>query len=231
MSREFKPRVRRQVERSTDRSMARRTSERAGGTTPVLQLLRAAGGPGAIRVQRKVSVGRADDPQEREADRVASDVVQRAATSPGVTGDRVARKADDEVVARAPADDTVARSAAEDRVDRAADEETIQRDAIHEDDERPGGRLRLSRLDRVADDGEDDDARDERAERAVAQRGAGEALEPGVRGPIEGRLGRDLSGVRVHRDGAAHASAQALRAKAFTHKGPIALKLNRVFSS
>lgn len=44
----------------------------------------------------------------------------------------------------------------------------------------------------------------------------GEALEPGVRADMEGRMGHDFSGVRVHTDAAASASAQAVGAHAYT---------------
>ncbi|GAA1519865.1 DUF4157 domain-containing protein [Kribbella lupini] len=44
----------------------------------------------------------------------------------------------------------------------------------------------------------------------------GRALEPEVRGEMEGRLGHDFSDVRVHDDSAAHDSAKAVNAHAYT---------------
>jgi outer membrane lipoprotein SlyB len=44
----------------------------------------------------------------------------------------------------------------------------------------------------------------------------GEPLEPGVRGPMEARLGADLGGVRVHRDERAGRAAAAVGAAAWT---------------
>src|SRR5579871_1262539 len=46
--------------------------------------------------------------------------------------------------------------------------------------------------------------------------GGGHQLPPGERAFFEGKLGRDLGGVRVHDGGAAAASAQAVGARAFT---------------
>ena len=46
--------------------------------------------------------------------------------------------------------------------------------------------------------------------------GSGGALDPAVRGEMEQRFGRDFSGVRVHTDPNAVASARALSARAYT---------------
>jgi hypothetical protein len=53
-------------------------------------------------------------------------------------------------------------------------------------------------------------------ERAVADRSPGSPLDPDVRGDLEDRFGRSLSGVRVHTDPAAAALAGDLDAAAFT---------------
>jgi len=47
-------------------------------------------------------------------------------------------------------------------------------------------------------------------------RGGGRALDRGARAQMEGALGADLSGVRVHTDGRADQLNQALEARAFT---------------
>ncbi|MEE6296179.1 eCIS core domain-containing protein [Georgenia wangjunii] len=44
----------------------------------------------------------------------------------------------------------------------------------------------------------------------------GQSLDPAVRGDMEARLGHDFSDVRVHTDEAAHASARAVDAHAYT---------------
>jgi hypothetical protein len=75
-------------------------------------------------------------------------------------------------------------------------------------------------LQRLASDGEF--VAPERVERAIeSQRGGGQPLAHGVRGPMEGALGADLSSVRVHDDAQAAALNQDLSARAFTHGGDI----------
>jgi len=51
----------------------------------------------------------------------------------------------------------------------------------------------------------------------------GEPLEPGLRGEMESRFGYDFGKVRVHRDGPAAASAEAVRARAYTVGNEIVL--------
>jgi hypothetical protein len=50
----------------------------------------------------------------------------------------------------------------------------------------------------------------------AALRGAGQPLDPATRADLEPRFGHDFSRVRVHTDGAAVASAEALAARAYT---------------
>ena len=50
----------------------------------------------------------------------------------------------------------------------------------------------------------------------VVGHGGGQALPEGVRSTMESRLGHDFSSVRVHDDGAASRSAQAVQAHAYT---------------
>src|SRR4051812_11945741 len=52
--------------------------------------------------------------------------------------------------------------------------------------------------------------------------GAGRPLDDSARRAMEARLGADLSGIRVHHDEAAAASADALGARAFTDGAHIA---------
>jgi hypothetical protein len=59
------------------------------------------------------------------------------------------------------------------------------------------------------------------AQQAVDSKGAGRPLDSSVRSRIESSTGADLSHVRVHDDPAAHSSARALNARAFTHGSDI----------
>lgn len=57
--------------------------------------------------------------------------------------------------------------------------------------------------------------------RAIGDRGDGEPLNRGTQRVLESRLGANLEGVRVHRNGAAHEAARELGARAFTHRDHI----------
>ncbi|WP_322975269.1 eCIS core domain-containing protein [Actinacidiphila bryophytorum] len=59
-------------------------------------------------------------------------------------------------------------------------------------------------------------AEEESPVHAVVGGGGGSPLEPEVRGDMEARLGADFGDVRVHTDAAAHDSAQAVNAHAYT---------------
>lgn len=54
-----------------------------------------------------------------------------------------------------------------------------------------------------------------------AAQGAGQPVAPADRSFYESRLGRDLSNIRVHDDGAAHRAAKDVQAKAFTYGNDI----------
>ena len=56
---------------------------------------------------------------------------------------------------------------------------------------------------------------------AISNKSAGEPLNPSTRSTLESHMGRDLSDVRIHHDGAAQNAARALRARAFTHQNHI----------
>lgn len=53
---------------------------------------------------------------------------------------------------------------------------------------------------------------------------SGSALEPAVRGDMEARLGADFGDVRIHTDDAAHRSAEAVSAHAYTVGSDIAFQ-------
>jgi hypothetical protein len=66
-------------------------------------------------------------------------------------------------------------------------------------------------------DGHDHDHEEERSPvHDVVSSGGGRPLDPETRTDMESRLGHDFSDVRVHDDGAAHDSAKAVHANAYT---------------
>src|SRR5579862_1285961 len=67
----------------------------------------------------------------------------------------------------------------------------------------------------LGDDQEQEPA-DGSAVKDVVGRGGGQPLDGGLKSDMEGRFGADFSGVRVHTDGQAAASASAVNAHAYT---------------
>ncbi len=184
----------------------------AAGVHPLLRMQQAAGNRAAARfvgsravVQAKLTVGPVDDPLEREADRVAERFAARMGTGspvePGGAIPGVQRKCasceEEEQVQRAP--------------------EAVQRKcaACEEEDEEPVQRL-------AEGGGAAEAAAGQAIESAVeSHRGMGAPLDPGIRPALEGHLGRDLGGVRIHRDTAADELARSLSARAFTSRDDV----------
>src|SRR5262245_30450203 len=59
------------------------------------------------------------------------------------------------------------------------------------------------------------------ADHAIANKGAGNPINPDTRGALESRMGVDLGHVRVHDDSESKDAASALNARAFTHQNDI----------
>jgi hypothetical protein len=133
-------------------------------------------------------VGPADDPMEREADRIATDIVRTALAAP--TADAPCR--------RAVTPTRIHRhSVATDRVAAPVS---------------PAGRIRRSAV--MGAEGGALDADTDRSVRAA--RSGGAAIEPGLRQRLDAAMGADFSGVRLHTDGRADALNRALSSRAFT---------------
>lgn len=125
-------------------------------------------------VQAALTVGSVDDPLEREADRVAADVVRALSGS-------IAASRDDATMADAvgASDEGLARSAVVGRIRRRSD---------------------VSEGPEVGPEG--GEASGEISSRIRASAGRGNALPDGVRSRMEGAFGTDFGGVRIHRSSA-----------------------------
>lgn len=185
----------------------------------------------AAPVQTNLVVGEPDDSYEREADSVADRVVSGSQAPPispikpgGPTP--VSRCAcEEEPVQRQPMDEEtpIQRMEAEEEPvqKKAVEEEPVQRK--EEDGEEPVQRMEETEEEPVQAEGAPGAAAaaapaiTPAATRAIRAPGAGTPLQPATRGALEPRLGADLSGVRVHSDGASHRAATSLQARAFTH--------------
>jgi hypothetical protein len=95
--------------------------------------------------------------------------------------------------------------------------------------QRLAGNASVSRL--VAREAASDVDQDEGADRSpvldVIGRGGGDPLAPELRAEMEGRLGADFGAVRVHRDAAASASAEAVDAHAYTVGSDVVFRSDR----
>ncbi|KQR16432.1 DUF4157 domain-containing protein [Cellulomonas sp. Leaf334] len=158
---------------------------RAGGSPPTAALTASSN-----RVARaSLAVTHPDDPVEREAERVASDVVHRR-TAPAAVA--------------APSAPTVPPAG---RSGGARDSDTGPAPAVelgsvaeHAEEIAEGGQVEVPQA--VAS--------------LIASPGTGVPLEPGVQARVAPVLGADLSAVRVHQGPDASAAAAALQARAFT---------------
>jgi Domain of unknown function (DUF4157) len=141
----------------------------------------AASGPsfsfGRLALQRKLTVGRSDDPLERQADQVAERVMRMP--EPSAWGGMVQRKCA-----------------------ACADEDRLQRKSLDT---------------QVADIAAPPIVND-------VLRSPGRPIDPRTRSVLEPRFGRDFGNVRVHTEGLASQSAEALMARAYTVGRDIAFR-------
>ena len=147
-------------------------------------------------VQRKLRVGSQQDAAEQEADRVAEQV----ASGPSSTKPTISRM---ETMER-PSGTASFYFKLHDRAQPSSDNElnhSVRRKAGAPSE--PGGDL------------------DEAAMDAVATKGPGAPLRPHVLQTLELRMGVTLGGVRVHEGSGVQRSADAINARAFTHKNDI----------
>lgn len=184
-------------------------------------------------VQRASEAGNKDAVQRAESKGDEAGSVQRAGSQEGDSGKvqtaGAEAKADESHVQRAMAGDstpTVQRAGAEEKQDAS----TVQRCCCcssMQADHRPSGTATVFR--KRHDNSQSDETvrrkeagdMDKAATHAIATKDGGAPLRPNVRQALESRMGVDLGGVRVHEGSAAHASASALNARAFTHQGDI----------
>jgi len=156
-------------------------------------------------VQPKLSLGRTDDPQEVQADRVATEVMRGGATAAiGGAGESVQRmcagcEEEQEQVRRATADKDKDADEEERRKKLPPEEQPVQRKA-----ETGGSSPDASPVPVVT------------AARIHSQRGAGSPLPGRERAFFEPRFGGSFGHVRVHADSESAWLARELNARAFT---------------
>jgi outer membrane protein OmpA-like peptidoglycan-associated protein len=161
-------------------------------------------------IQAKLTVGPADDHYEREADRVADEVMRMPDPSR-------------DVVQRAPVQIQRMCPECEEELHRqpivVRRASTLQRKcpacekAAHRQDEQGGSTVQRSEVD--ADEG-DAEASPELESYLAASQGAGQTLSASARAFFEPRFGQDFGHVRVHTDARAAAASNGISARAFT---------------
>ena len=174
------------------------------------------------KVQAKLTVGPAHDAYEREADRMA-DQVLRAPAAPvhnaAPAAQRQAAAPEEELAQRVVEDDELQRMPEEDDLQRMPEDEELQR--MPEEDELQRV-VADEELQRAPDDaGGSFDAGAEVEGRLAARRGQGSPLPEPVRARMESGFGADFGGVRVHTDAEAGQISRSLQAQAFTHGSDI----------
>lgn len=169
------------------------------------------------KIQTKLKIGAPDDQYEKQADAVADQVVQRlaaptpAAASPttpaAADGEEKLQRKEDEV------DKTEEKVQMKPIFDSASppDENSLQRKCADCEQEDKGGIQRSSETAAPAQDSSDISSR------LSASKGGGSPLPDNTRSQMEGAMGADFSGVRVHTGSEAAGMSQDIQAQAFTH--------------
>lgn len=159
-------------------------------------------------IQPKLSIGAPDDPYEKQADAVADQVVQRLAAPPTPSTDpeeKLQRKEEEidqaeEQVQMKPIFESVA----------PPDDNTVQRKCTACEQEEDAGIQRK-------ESGGETSASPDISSRLQSSKGGGSALPSATRTRMEGAMGADFSGVRVHTGSDAVQMSQDIHAQAFTH--------------
>jgi hypothetical protein len=181
----------------------------------------------APQVQTKLKIGAVDDPAEREADRVADQVMRMPdtglttmAAAPGKTVQRACAACEGEIQ-RMP-DAMLQRDIGDGEIQAqlvqaylsttgtaGSEADTVQRKAADADDDE--GMIQTKRV-AGPEGGDSGPALQSR----VGALSGGSPLAQSIRGYMEPRFGRDFGGVRVHADQSAAETARLANARAFT---------------
>ena len=197
-------------------------------------LARRSNAAGTLHTQAKLTVGPAVDQYEREADSVATQVVQNMQAQQGNAqqqGESVQRQGgeEEELQTKRVSISTLQREAEEEELQaKRVNTSTLQREA--EEEELQAKRVNTSTLQREEEEDEMEaqgkrdpaggalggNVTDEVESSIRSQRGGGNAIPEATRGAMESGFGADFSGVRIHQGASADSLNRSLSAKAFT---------------
>lgn len=171
--------------------------QRTAGNRAVEQLLTQRVQPQGSRrltIQTKLTLGAADDPYEREADRIAATVVQASESSAAHVQRQTSEEVDQELLQAKPLASFIT--------------PLVQRQQMpHEDEDLHVQRRATGDMTSV----------EPAVDRAIeGSRGAGQPLPEDLRARMEQAFGTDFSAVRVHTGAEADGLARSLKSRAFT---------------
>ena len=159
------------------------------------------------RLQAKLRVGAANDPLEREADRVA-DQVMRMPAPERVEETAVLRREEETAIQRqcTECEEKVRRQP----IEEGTEEEELRRQPVEEEE------LEEEAVQAKASPGATPEVTPQFESGIQALRGGGRPLPESTRAFFEPRFGRDFNDVRVHTDAPVAETARAVNARAFT---------------
>ncbi len=194
-------------------------------TDNILFLQRTAGNRAVNRlIQAKLKINQPGDRYEREADRVAEQVMcmpdAEGTGEPvkGRMGDSANRQIG-RIQRRATTDEEERKRPEEEgaiQMKPAGTSGLLQRQVIDAEEERKQQEEETQTIHLKENPGQETEASDGVASQINNLRGGGEPLPDDTRAFYESRFGQDFSGVRVHKDGQAAESAKAINARAYT---------------
>jgi hypothetical protein len=166
----------------------------------------------SIAVQAKLTVSQPDDACEREADRVAQQVISMTTTPANpehLQAQRQAEEEEEEVQTK-----SLLQRQAEEEEEEVQTKSLLQRQAEEEEEEELQAKPAEAIHYQATNIAQEVDT--EMESEINAARGGGEPLPEEVRQPMEQAFGADFTGVRVHTDKEAGALSHSLQARAFT---------------
>ncbi|MEO3406359.1 DUF4157 domain-containing protein [Mucilaginibacter sp. CAU 1740] len=175
------------------------------------------------RVQRKMTVNEPGDHFEKQADQVADKVVQHI-NQPKTQTNSAPGNATAGATNSAPAPATTPSVQKKDdkkedkqEKEQSSGDKELQRRPIFESDGDPNEGNTLKRSSQAAVP----DVSPQTQQKIESSKGGGEPLPANTREDMEGAMGTDLSGVRVHNNSEAAGLSRDLQAQAFTHGNDI----------
>lgn len=168
-----------------------------------------------VPVQAKLKIGKPDDEYEREADRVADQVMSMP--DPAVQKQEEVEEEDEEAVQRMPRSEQITPLVQRQEVPDEEDE-TVQakHDGLVQRQTSPCTDCDEESIQTKRSNRPPTEARPGLESQIHAMKGSGRPLSRSERDFFEPRFGYDFSEVRVHTDGNAAASARSLNARAYT---------------